>query len=394
VSGVRIELRDVSFGYDETPTLDRLSLELPAGRVTAVVGPSGAGKTTLLRVIAGLETPRSGDVLFDGRSVLAISPERRSLGVVFQSYALFPHLDVRDNVAFGLVVRGTPRGTARDRVRGLLERLQIARLADRRPHQLSGGEKQRVALARALAIEPRALLLDEPLAALDAKLRLSLRVELRERLRAAGLTALYVTHDQQEAMELGDRVAIVRSGTVEQVGDPEEVYERPATAFVARFFGEANFLPALWDARASEISGPWGSLAVGAGTREEFGRSTRGFLMIRPESFRVGQRSPPRLDGIVRSVSYLGDRRRLVVDAGGTPLKVDAPATLEARIEDRVSLGVDLDRTVLLPEPSGETRGPGEAEPGEVAAPAALRDVMHPPKDDSRRPRPDSRGAV
>ncbi|HMB53720.1 MAG TPA: ABC transporter ATP-binding protein, partial [Thermoanaerobaculia bacterium] len=211
-------------GGDEVAALDGLDLVAPRGRVTAVVGPSGAGKSTLLRAVAGLTRPDAGDVCFDGRSVAGLAPEKRRLGVVFQSYALFPHLTVADNVAFAARVRGVGRKKARAGVREALERLEIGHLADRLPQQLSGGERQRVALARALAAEPRALLLDEPLAALDARLRLALRAELAERLRAAGLTAIYVTHDQEEAMALGDRVAVLRAGRLEQVGTPEELY--------------------------------------------------------------------------------------------------------------------------------------------------------------------------
>ena len=285
---VSIELDRLSFSYggaDGGPGeagkgagLDELTLTAPAGQVTAVLGPSGAGKSTLLGLVAGLLAPDRGDVRFDGRSVVHLPPEKRDLGVVFQSYALFAHMTVEDNVGFGLTVRGVGRRAARRRVAALLERFEIAPLARRYPVQLSGGERQRVALARALAAAPRALLLDEPLAALDARLRLALRAELAERLAETGVTTLYVTHDQEEAMALGDRVAVLRDGRLEQVGSPEELYRRPATPFVASFVGEANFLPVVWDAALGVLSGPLGvwSLKGSAGgpTREALARGT------------------------------------------------------------------------------------------------------------------------
>jgi putative spermidine/putrescine transport system ATP-binding protein len=346
-------------GGEAHAALDGLDLAVPRGRVTAVVGPSGAGKSTLLRAVAGLVAPDAGDVRFDGVSVLAVPPERRRLGVVFQSYALFPHLSVADNVAFPLRVRGIGRGAARRRVGEVLERLEIGRLAGRWPHQLSGGERQRVALARALAAEPRALLLDEPLAALDARLRLALRGELAARLRAAGLTCLYVTHDQEEAMALGDRVAVLRAGRLEQAGTPEELYRAPATPFVARFVGEANFLPVAWRRERRELIGPLGTWPVDAATAVRFdgvpgGAGCAGRLMVRPEALRPAHgAAPAALRGRVVSATFLGGRRRLVVAVeGADPVKVDLPAPAGGGPApgEPVTLAVDLAAAVLLPD--------------------------------------------
>jgi putative spermidine/putrescine transport system ATP-binding protein len=354
-------------GGEAHAALDGLDLAVPRGRVTAVVGPSGAGKSTLLRAVAGLVAPDAGDVRFDGASVLAVPPERRRLGVVFQSYALFPHLSVADNVAFPLRVRGVGRGAARRRVAEVLERLEIGRLAGRWPHQLSGGERQRVALARALAAEPRALLLDEPLAALDARLRLALRGELAARLRAAGLTCLYVTHDQEEAMALGDRVAVLRAGRLEQAGTPEALYRTPATPFVARFVGEASFLPVAWRRERRELAGPLGTWAVDAATAARFdgapgGAERSGRLMVRPEALRpvAAERAVPGMaEAVVRgrvvTSTFLGGHRRLVVAADGAPepLKVDLPAAAGGGAPapgETVTLAVDLATAVLLPD--------------------------------------------
>ena len=373
--GVEIEVRGLTCWFggggkgrgEAHAALDGLDLELPRGRVTAVVGPSGAGKSTLLRAIAGLTCPDAGDVLFDGESVLRVAPEKRRLGVVFQSYALFPHLTVADNVAFAPRVRGVAGGAARRATAEILDKLEIAGLAGRYPHQLSGGERQRVALARALAADPRALLLDEPLAALDARLRLALRDELAGRLRAAGLTAVYVTHDQEEAMALGDRVAVLRAGRLEQVGRAEELYRSPATPFVATFFGEASFVPAAWDPEARRLTGPLGTLAVDPETAERYDGVRQGRLMLRPEAFRLagageaagedtggaaGEALGVPLRGRVREALFLGGRRRLLVELEGVdgPLKVDLPPSPPVSAGDVVPLEVDLAATALLPD--------------------------------------------
>jgi ABC-type Fe3+/spermidine/putrescine transport system ATPase subunit len=241
---VRAELRDVSFAYGGTEVLAGVSLELPAGAITVVIGPSGSGKSTLIALVAGLLAPAAGSILFDGQDVSGLAPERRDVGVVFQSYALFPHLTAGRNVAFGLTTgrRRLPPREATRRVSELAELLGLAHLLARRPAELSGGEQQRVALARALAPRPALLLLDEPLAALDASLRRQVRADLASLLGRLGTTVLYVTHDQEEAMLLADHLVVLDRGRVVEAGAPLDLYRRPAHPFTASFLGEANLL--------------------------------------------------------------------------------------------------------------------------------------------------------
>ncbi len=232
-----IEARDVTKRFGSFTALDDVSVEVPGGSLVALLGPSGSGKSTLLRVIAGLERPDSGTVLLDGVDVTSVPTQRRGVGFVFQHYAAFKHMTVRENVAFGLKLRRLPRQEVRRRVDELLELVQLVGLADRYPAQLSGGQRQRMALARALAVEPKVLLLDEPFGALDARVRAELRAWLRRLHDEMHVTSVFVTHDQEEAMELADRIVLMNHGRIEQVGDPRDLYERPANDFVMRFVG-------------------------------------------------------------------------------------------------------------------------------------------------------------
>jgi sulfate transport system ATP-binding protein len=232
-----ITARGVSRRFGDFVALDDVSLEIPSGSLTALLGPSGSGKSTLLRVIAGLERPDAGTVVIDGRDATALPPQRRGVGFVFQHYAAFKHMTVRENVAFGLRVRRRPKAEIRRRVDELLELVQLPGLADRYPAQLSGGQRQRMALARALAVEPQVLLLDEPFGALDARVRKELRAWLRRLHDEVHVTTVFVTHDQEEAMEVADRIVVMNHGHVEQVGDPRTLYEHPANAFVMSFVG-------------------------------------------------------------------------------------------------------------------------------------------------------------
>jgi ABC-type Fe3+/spermidine/putrescine transport system ATPase subunit len=230
--------------YGAMPAVDDLNLEVASGELLALLGPSGCGKTTTMRMLAGLLAPSGGDIRFDGTSVLKLPAERRGAVMVFQKHLLFPHMNVADNVAFGLKMRGVDRRTAAARVAAMLELVQLGALAQRRPHELSGGQQQRVALARALVVEPRVLLLDEPLANLDANLRLEMRKLIRTVQQETGITTIFVTHDQEEAVMLADRVALLMGGKLQQVGAPRELYAQPASVQVARFFRNENFLPA------------------------------------------------------------------------------------------------------------------------------------------------------
>ncbi|HUP29432.1 MAG TPA: ABC transporter ATP-binding protein [Usitatibacter sp.] len=307
---------------DGTRALEPLSLDIASGETVVLLGPSGCGKTTTLRIIAGLESPDAGGrVLFGAEDVTAQPIEQRGVGMVFQSYALFPNMTVAENVGYGLRVRRAASAEREQRVREMLELVDLEAFGARRVDQLSGGQKQRVALARALAIRPRVLLLDEPLTALDAKLREQLRVEIDRLLRQLGITAVYVTHDQAEAMALGDRIVVMEKGRIAQSGTPQEIYHRPATAFVADFIGTMNRM-----------------------TRD--GKE----VMFRPEDVRIVAAGGHDLEAKVISAFFLGDHTRLVVDAGGaTPVIVE---TTERRMWPRgetIHLAITPDRLIALP---------------------------------------------
>ncbi len=305
---MNIRIQQLGKRFGAFPALDGVSLDIRSGELLALLGPSGSGKTTLLRALAGLEQPEQGRILFDGEDATALSVQARRAGFVFQHYALFRHMDVRANIAFGLEVRRGaqrwPKARIAARVEELLALVQLDGLGGRYPTQLSGGQRQRVALARALAIEPRVLLLDEPFGALDAQVRRDLRRWLRELHDRTGLTTVFVTHDQEEALELADRVAILNRGRIEQVGSPGEVYDRPASPFVYGFVGEANRLPARVDGNALEVAGArWPrpvTLPDAAGLAEVY---------VRPEDMRVGDAGD--WVGTVLSVQRSGARARL-----------------------------------------------------------------------------------
>jgi ABC-type Fe3+/spermidine/putrescine transport system ATPase subunit len=242
VTTADVELRNVTKRFDDVVAVDAIDLEIRHGEFLSLLGPSGCGKTTTLRLIAGFEHPDEGEIRIAGREVSSLPPYRRDVNTVFQSYALFPHLSVLDNVAYGLKQRGLSRAQRQTRAREALELVHLPQLAARRPRQLSGGQQQRVALARALVMEPKVLLLDEPLGALDLKVRKDLQIELKRIQSTVGITFVYVTHDQEEALAMSDRVAVMNAGRIEQLGAPREIYDAPATHFVADFIGDTNFI--------------------------------------------------------------------------------------------------------------------------------------------------------
>ena len=314
-----VELREVSKRFGDLTAVDRLSLDLAAGEFFTLLGPSGCGKTTTLRMIAGFEQPDGGRIAIEGSDVAGLPPHKRPTNTVFQSYALFPHLSVEDNVAFGLKRKKVERAEIRRRVAGELDRVGLSAEAKRRPAQLSGGQQQRVALARALVNLPKVLLLDEPLGALDLKLRKGLQVELKRIQREVGITFVYVTHDQEEALTMSDRIAVMNRGRVEQVADPEGVYERPATTFVAGFIGVSNLMPATVSSNG-EVRLDQGPICPAP--TDGLGPGERCYAVVRPEKLRIeapggaSSNGLLRIDGTVESSLYLGTATQIVVDLG------------------------------------------------------------------------------
>jgi putative spermidine/putrescine transport system ATP-binding protein len=342
-AAVRIEACGKTFP-DGTRALEPATLDIARGETLVLLGPSGCGKTTMLRIIAGLELPdNGGKVLFDGKDMTSVPIERRNVGMVFQSYALFPNMSVADNIGYGLKIRGVPRGEPPARVADLVSLTNIIGLENRRIDQLSGGQRQRVALARAVAIRPGILLLDEPLTALDAALRDRLRGELNRLLRALGITTIYVTHDQAEAMELGDRIVVMQEGSIAQVGTPREIYFTPRNRFVAEFIGAANILECSVESGHLVLSGGRQPIPSGVSL-------AMAVAMIRPETIQIVEAGAAPLTGVVESVSFIGDRQRIAV--GGIskrPLNVDAPNTVQARPGEQVGLLVAPEAVRLLP---------------------------------------------
>ncbi len=257
-----LELRRISKDFGTHRAVADVSLEIPRGAFFSLLGPSGCGKTTILRIVAGFETPTSGEVWLNGRRIDALPPYERNVNTVFQNYALFPHLSVRGNIEFGLRRKGPAAADLADRVRAVLQQVRLEGKASRRPSELSGGERQRVALARAIVLQPEVLLLDEPLSALDPQLRKQVRAELRDLQRRVGVTFLFVTHDQEEALSMSDRIAVMNAGSLEQVGTPREIYERPRTRFVANFVGAMNWIGGVGVRPEAVCIGPHGRRAV------------------------------------------------------------------------------------------------------------------------------------
>jgi putative spermidine/putrescine transport system ATP-binding protein len=340
--GVAVRLEGLTRRYGSTVALDGLDLDISGGEFVALLGPSGCGKTTALRAIAGFDQPDGGRVLVDGRDVTDVPANKRDMGMVFQAYSLFPNLTVAENVAFGLRVRRRGKSERTGRAAELLDLVGLADRAGRYPHQLSGGQQQRVALARALAVAPQVLLLDEPLSALDAQVRVQLREEIRRIQLELGITTVFVTHDQAEALSVADRVGVLRAGRLEQIAGPDELYERPATAFVAEFVGTMNRLPATLAGSDVELLGvrrPVSGAAPSAGPV---------VALVRPESLLV--ESDPAGTGRVVTRTFSGASTRLLVALpDGTEVRVDVASAASQDLTPGTAVRVHpAERPVLV----------------------------------------------
>ena len=349
-----IEFERVSKHYagSAAPAVADLNLQVEAGEFLTLLGPSGSGKTTTLMLLAGFETPSAGTILLDGRPIESLPPHRRNMGVVFQSYSLFPHMTVEQNVAFPLSVRKTSASQARDKVAAALDKVRLREFARRKPQQLSGGQQQRVALARALVFEPRVVLMDEPLSALDKKLREEMQLEIRRLHRELGVTMVFVTHDQAEARTLSDRVALFNHGRIEQVATPKQLYETPANCFVAGFIGDNNMLRGARDAERGCLRTSRGALlrARSAGAAAD---GEEAILCVRPEALQVAAdgMGPPtenRLDATLVDAIHQGDHWRLVMQLhDGAAADGRAPEWF-AKIGPALPAGLDPGRRVSL----------------------------------------------
>ncbi len=321
-----LELQNVSKLFGTVAAVKDFNLAVQKGEFVSLLGPSGCGKTTTLRMIGGFELPEAGSVMLDGADITNVPPDRRGTGMVFQAYALFPNMSIRDNVAFGLEVTGHPKSEVDKRVREMLALVRLDDTAKRYPHQLSGGQQQRIALARALAIRPRVLLLDEPLSALDAVVRVALRGEIRRIQLALGITTVYVTHDQEEALSISDHVVVMNQGRIEQMGTPEEIYRAPKTRFVAAFIGTANQLNGVVAGRAAVRCG---DQLLRVPIPAAMGESSQVVVLVRPESIAVHASAPGGeaqnvLEGTIQTITFLGPITRVAVDVSGTRVVADA----------------------------------------------------------------------
>jgi len=355
---VAVRLINVTKRYGELAAVEGLSLDVKARELFFFLGPSGCGKTTILRLIAGFLEPDQGEIYFDGRAMTSIPAHRRNAGMVFQNYALWPHMTVEENVAYGLEVRRIKGGQRKRRVREALEMVRMAEFSKRHPSELSGGQQQRVALARALVVEPDVILLDEPLSNLDAKLRLEMRGEIKRVHRETGITTLYVTHDQKEALSMAERVAVMSMGRVEQVGKPYDIYRHPKNEFVADFLGEANFFPG----RMVEISAQGVVLETAFGRFLSESRPTgltkgaRVLLSIRPEAISINPDSPgPNLlEAHLSEATYLGEVAQYIFRAKNLEIKASAlnPSGEILISGDKATLSFQPKDLILFEKPS------------------------------------------
>ena len=357
-SAVSVTFENINLSFGKTHVLKGIDLHIEPGEFFAFLGPSGCGKTTLLRLLAGFEAAQTGRVIIGEQEVSYLPPWQRNLGMVFQSYALWPHMTIRKNVAFGLEERSVPRDQIKERTDRALDLVGLLELADRRPSQLSGGQQQRVALARTIVIEPQVLLLDEPLSNLDAKLRIQMRHELLDLQRKLSITTIFVTHDQEEANTMADRIALMKDGIIQQVGSPIELYDQPVNRFVADFLGTANF----FDGRMEKSAEGWmflsdNDLAIPVTNNDEQLKSSSCSLVFRPQNIEVSsngdrlQEKAVYFAGTVRSKEFLGSTIRYRIVIQGKEIFADVPhqqGTKLMKNGQEVSLGIDRDRIQIV----------------------------------------------
>lgn len=346
MSGIAIADLSIRYPGAPAPVVADLSLTVAGGEIAALLGPSGAGKSSVLRAVAGLVTPERGTIAIGGRDMAGVAPERRGAVMMFQGGLLFPHMTVAENLGFALRMRGLPRAQIAARVAGMLDRMQLAGLADRRPAALSGGQQGRVALGRALLAEPAVLLLDEPLTGLDAHLRTDMRELIRTLHAQTGVTMLVVTHDQEDAVALAHRIVLMRDGRIAQAGAPADLFARPADAFVARFFGGCNFVAGA--VQAGLFVGPLGPLRIAGGRPDG-----PAVLTIRPEAIRLGDPDPDdnTLPARIAAVDFLGARSRIALVSGAVTLMADLPPDRAAGLQpgQPVTLGLPQASLWALP---------------------------------------------
>ncbi len=375
-----LQLHHLQKTYGTVTAVQDISLDIEPGEFISLLGPSGCGKTTILRMIAGFEKPTQGSMVLEGHDITRLPPNRRDMGMVFQSYSLFPHMTAAQNIAFGLRLKKLPATQQRPRVQTMLELVGLEQMGDRFPHQLSGGQQQRVALARALAIAPRVLLLDEPLSALDARVRVQLRNEIRRIQQQLNITTLFVTHDQEEALSISDRVVVMSQGHIEQAGTPEDIYLAPSTPFTASFIGAMNQIPGQWHEGRVRVRPE--DLSTQGDSPEEWLQvqptdlpdGTLVIVLVRPESIQIldeESAQPPNVNvisGLIASRLFLGSVVRLSLLIGDFYLKVDVPTDRadQHQLGQVVRLAFAAEQCRILPV---------EAEPTAPGVPSAIADV-------------------
>ena len=359
---LKLSVRGATKVHGSVVALDNASFDLFEGEFLTLLGPSGSGKTTLLMLVAGLSEPTSGEIWIDDKCATYAPPHLRDLGLVFQNYALFPHLTVRENIAFPLQMRGLRRDEVNDRVMGALRTVQLEHVANRLPRNLSGGQQQRIALARCFVYRPSIILMDEPLGALDRKLRDTMQVEISQLHRKLGITVLYVTHDQDEAMAMSDRICLMNEGKIEQIGDPEELYFRPRSVFVADFIGDSNLIEVTIKNGATDgsclVEGPAG-ISLSSSSSDNYTSHAKARLMVRPERVRIlgpTDTAANAVRGITREVLFVGAQYKYCVElADGTRVwgrQASAGSNLKPVLDQELNVGWDAADCVILPEGS------------------------------------------